>query len=69
MPVPTLAQLATRFEDVAAAGRRAALVPAGTTYSIISGAMGLTPTPTPTLIPTPTPTLTPTLTLSCTCGG
>jgi len=29
MPVPTLAQLASRFEDVAAAGRRAALVPAG----------------------------------------
>jgi len=28
-PVPTLAQLTTRFEDVAAAGRRAALVPEG----------------------------------------
>ena len=59
MPVPTLAQLASRFEDVAAAGRRAALVPAGTTYSIISGPMGLTltltPTPTPTLTPTPNP--------------
>ena len=28
-PVPTLAQLASRFDDVAAAGRRAALVPEG----------------------------------------
>jgi hypothetical protein len=35
MPVPTLAQLASRFEDVAAAGRRAALVPAGMPHRLV----------------------------------